>query len=46
MSVDEALEIFDIFNKDPAVDEVTYEEVKTMMTDLEWKYEYLHGMRG
>ena len=41
----EALEIFDIFGKDPQTEQVTYAEVKQLVMEHEWKYEITHGSR-
>ena len=44
MTVDEALEIFDIFGKDPVADErLTYAEVKQLIEDRAPMYSRTYG---
>ena len=40
-----ALELYDIIGKDPTTGPITYQEWKSLVTDLEWKYEFTHGYR-
>ena len=40
-----ALELYDIIGKDPTTGPITYQEWKSLVTDLEWKYERTHGYR-
>ena len=39
------MDLYNILGREPSSGAITYQEWKTLVTDLEWKYEFTHGYR-